>query len=116
MVWIGLLQVWKHLWCLEAGIVQKMVVWRLWIVLGVAAEVTWSLWIVACILGLLKMVWWIRAADLGALEIIGEGIWKFLSHLECFPLTRIVLKGLSLTQVLLELSWSRVLGPNVVTL
>ena len=83
-----------------------------------AAEVTWSLWIVPCILdlGLLKVVWWIRAEDLESLEMIGEGIWKFLSHLECFPLTRIVLKGLSLTQVLLELSWSRVLGPNVVTL
>ena len=113
-----MLHVWKHLWCLEARIVQKLVVWRLWIVLEVAAEVTWSLWIVACILavGLLKVVWWIRAADLEALEMIGEGIWKFLSHLECFPLTRIVLKGLSLTQVFLELSWSRVLGPNVVTL
>ena len=107
MVWVGLLHVWKHL-----------VVWRLWIVLGMAAEVTWSLWIVSCILdlGLLKVVWWIRAEDLESLEMIGEGIWKFLSHLEWFPLTRIVLKGLSLTQVFLELSWSRVLGPNVVTL
>ena len=111
MVWVGLLHVWKHL-C------QKLVVWRLWIVLGMAAEVTWSLWIVSCILdlGLLKVVWWIRAEDLESLEMIGEGIWKFLSHLEWFPLTRIVLKGLSLTQVFLELSWSRVLGPNVVTL
>lgn len=118
MVWVGLLHVWKHLWCLEARIVQKQVVWRLWIVLEVAAEVTWSLWIVACILavGLLKVVWWIRAEDLEALEMIREGIWKFLSHLEWFPRTRIVLKGLSGTQVFLELSRSRVLGPNVVTL
>ena len=115
MVWVGLLHVWKHLWCLEARIVQKQVVWRLWIVLEVAAEVTWSLWIVACILavGLLKVVSWIRAEDLEALEMIREGLWKFLSHLEWFPRTRIVLKVLSVTH---ELSGSRVVGSNVVTL
>ena len=118
MVWVILVQVWKDLWCLEVWVAQKLVVWRLWIVLEVAGKVTiWSLWIVACILalGLFKVVWRMRAEDREALELIGEGIWKFLSHLEWFPWTRIVLKGLSMTQVVLELSRSRVLGPNVVT-
>ena len=117
MVWVVLVQVWKHLWCLKMWVAQKLVVWRLWIVLEVAGELTWSLWIVACILalGLLKVLWRIRAEDREALELIGEGIWKFLSHLEWFPWTRIVLKGLSMTQVVLELPRSRVLGPNVVT-
>ena len=48
--------------------------------------------------------------------MIGEGTWIFWSYLECFPGTRIVLKRLSVTQVILELSGSRVLGPNVVAL
>ena len=118
MVWVVLVQVWNHLWCLEVWIAHKLVIWRLWIVLEVADEVTtWSLWIVACILalGLFKVVWRMRAEDREALGLIGEGIWKFLSHLEWFPWTWIVLEGLSMTQVVLELSRSRVLGPNVVT-
>ena len=113
-----MVQVWNHLWCLEVWVAQNLVVWRLWIFLEVAGKVTtWSLWIVACVLalGLFKVVWRMRAEDREALGLIGEGIWKFLSHLEWFPWTLIVLEGLSMTQVVLELSRSRVLGPNVVT-
>ena len=113
-MWVVLLQVWKYLRCLAVGVAQKLVVWRLWIVL--AGEVIWSLWIVASILALalLKVVWWIGTENRGALEIIGEGIWIFLSYMECFPGTWIVWKRLSVTQEFLELSGSRVLEPNVV--
>ena len=110
-----MVQVWKHLWGLAVVVAQKLVVCRLWIVLEVVGE----MWIVvACVLvlGLLKGFCWIRATNRKALELIWEGVWKFLSHLEWFPRTRKVLKGLSETQIFLELSGSKVLGPNVVTL